>query len=373
MKSDHDSRTKRAPLAMAARIAVAMICSARIAASQPIAETARTPAPHSALRSPPPSDGPLEIHASFLLLSINKIGDEAENIAFSGVLTLVWKDERQAFDPATEGASEKVFSGAYQFNELSPSWYPQVTLANAGGQYDSRATLLRVKPDGTSTLSEHIDAIAKVNLNMWRFPFDRQQLEFIFRAFGFDAHEVTFHTSQDSASADSSLTKVPQWKLESIAASTRTLNAENSNTTRAASAFVVTVDVKRQPLFMLRLVVLPLSLIVILSWSVFWMDRSSVGDRMSVSFVGILTAVAYQITLGGIVPNVSEFTYMNGFLNLSLMLMCATVVINLYVGAVDKRGHHQRGDRIDRRCRWIFPLAYLGLNALALAVAFLLN
>ena len=57
------------------------------------------------------------------------------------------------------------------------------------------------------------------------------------------------------------------------------------------------MDVKRQPLFMLRLVVIPLCLIVMLSWSVFWMDRSSVGDRMAVSFVGILTAVAYQITL----------------------------------------------------------------------------
>ncbi len=373
MKPSHDGHTKRAQFAMAARIAVAIICSAQLAAGQPTIEPPRTSATQSALLGPPPADGPVKVHASFQLLSINKIGDEAENVAFSGVLTLVWKDERQSFDPATEGTSEKVFSGAYQFNEVSPGWYPQVTLANAAGQYDSRAVILRVKPDGTNTLSEQIDAIAKVNLEMWRFPFDRQQLEFVFRAFGFDAHELVFDASQDSASADSSLTKVPQWKLDGVTASKRTLGAENSNAVGTASAFVVTVDVKRQPFFMLRLVVLPLSLIVVLSWSVFWMDRSSVGDRMSVSFVGILTAVAYQITLGGIVPSVSEFTYMNAFLNLSFMLMSATVAINLYVGAVDRRGHHQQGDRIDRRCRWIFPLAYLGLNALALVAAFLVD
>jgi hypothetical protein len=111
-------------------------------------------------------------------------------------------------------------------------------------------------------------------------------------------------------------------------------------------------------------------LIVILSWSVFWMDRSSVGDRMSVSFVGILTAVAYQITLVGIVPNVSYFTLMNGFLNLSFLLMSATVVINLYVGIADRHGH-ERGDRIDRRCRWLFPLIYFGMIATMLIVAVL--
>ena len=123
----------------------------------------------------PESDGPIVVRASFQLLSITEIDDEAEKVAFSGVLTLVWKDARQAFDPAEEGASEKVFSGNYQFNEISPGWYPQVTLANASGQYDSRAVMLRVKPDGTSTLSEEIEAVAKVDLDMRQFPFDRQQ------------------------------------------------------------------------------------------------------------------------------------------------------------------------------------------------------
>ena len=93
---------------------------------------------------------------------------------------------------------------------------------------------------------------------------------------------------------------------------------------------------------------------------------------MSVSFVGILTVVAYQITLVGIVPNVSYITFMNGFLNFSFLLMCATIGVNLYVAAADKRGH-ERGDRIDRCCRWLFPLTYLGLIGLALAAAFLLR
>ena len=328
------------------------------------------PATESSLLGLPKVEGPVVVQASFQLLGISQIEDEAEKVAFSGVLTLVWNDDRQAFDPTRERVTEKVFSGAYQFNEIAPGWYPQVTLANAAGDFNSQAVILRVKPDGTNTLSQEFEAVAKVDIDMRKLPFDRQRLELVFRVFGFDASEVLLRTEPNSASADPSRTELPQWTLEGVAASTRTMNAANTIGTGVASALVVAVDVKRQPLFMLRLVVMPLSLIVVLSWGVFWMDRSSVGDRMSVSFVGILAAVAYQITLVGIVPNVSYFTLMNGFLNLSFLVMCATVVINLYVGAADRRGH-ERGDRIDRRCRWVFPLTYFGLCAIALAVALL--
>ena len=105
----------------------------------------------------------------------------------------------------------------------------------------------------------------------------------------------------------------------------------------------------------------PLSIIVLLSFSVFWMDRSSLGERISVSFIGILTGVSYQQVIGAALPHISYFTLMHAFLILSFLTMCSTVVINLWVGALDKKGQYERGDIIDRRCRWVFPLIYFGL------------
>ena len=352
--------------------ALLALCCCQTAAAQPVAETPQASEGEWALLSPPIVEETIVVHASFQLLSLSQIEDEAEEVTFSGVLTLVWNDARQAFDPAKEGTDEKVFSGAFQFNELSPGWYPQVTLANASGQYDSKAVLLRVKPDGTTTLSEKIEAVAKVDIDMRRLPFDRQSLVLVFRVFGFDANEVVFQAEPDSASDDGSVTKLPQWTLEGIEALVSTHNAANDDKMGNASAFVVTMQVKRLPLFMFRLVVFPMALIVVLSWSVFWMDRSSVGDRMSVSFVGILSAVAYQITLVGIVPNVSYFTLMNEFLNISFLLMCTTVVINLYVAHADRCGS-ERGNRIDYHCRWIFPLVYVVLNAIAIVTSFVFS
>jgi hypothetical protein len=164
---------------------------------------------------------PVPVQASFILLNISAIRDELETVEFSGVLKLVWQDKRQAFDPAKEGAREKVYSGNYQFNELSPSWYPQVTLVNAAGRYESRAVILRVKPDGTSTLTQAIDAVAKMNLDMRRYPFDSHRLEAVFGVLGFDGDEVRLETTPSSAVLPEQRITVPQWTLQGIESSTR--------------------------------------------------------------------------------------------------------------------------------------------------------
>ena len=64
-----------------------------------------------------------------------------------------------------------------------------------------------------------------------------------------------------------------------------------------STQLVVTLDMAREPGHMLRVVVMPLALLVLLTFTVFWMDRESLGDRMDISFIGILSVVAYQIVL----------------------------------------------------------------------------
>jgi hypothetical protein len=318
----------------------------------------------SFLLGPPPGDGPVVVRASFHLRDVNEIDDQAETFEFEGVMTLTWRDERQAFDPAVAGVDEKIFQGGYQFNEVSTGWFPQMVLVNESGSYEKYGVVLRVRPDGTTTLIETIDAVAEADLDLRRYPFDRQRLDAVFEVLGFDTDEVALEAVPDATgsgeNADRSV-RIPQWSLEGVSTSIRDRHVAYAGRRGVASAFVVRMDLRRQPLFMLRLVVLPLGLMVILSWSVFWMERSSLGDRINVSFIGILTAVAYQIVVSEVLPHISYVTLMNGFLQLSFLVMCATVVVNLVVGSLDKRGEVAAGDRVDRRCRWIFPLVYFGL------------
>jgi hypothetical protein len=323
------------------------------------------------LLGPPNAAGPVAVQARFELQDVNEVDDDAETFEFTGVMTLTWHDPRQAFDPAVVGVDEKFFQGEFQFDEISPGWYPQVILVNESGLYQKSGVLLRVRPDGTSTLIETLNAAAKVELDMRRFPFDSHRLEAVFEVLGFDQDEVVMQVESDAGGPSRNDVSVPEWTVTGYGLSVRERAASHAGPRGVASTFVVSVGAQRQSFFIVRLVVIPLMVIVLLSFSVFWMDRSSLGDRINVSFVGILTGVAYQLVMSENLPKISYATLIHGFLNLSFLTMCATVGINLAVGAMDKQGKHEIGDRIDRRCRWIFPLIYFGLIFVMFGVAFL--
>jgi hypothetical protein len=346
----------------------------RLAAAQSAAQSGvdsvRSPERERFLLGPPNGGGPVPVRASFQLNDINEINDEEETFEFTGVLTLRWQDERQAFDPVSAGVDEKVYQGDYQFNEVFTGWFPQVVLVNQSGLYEKHGVVLRVKPDGQLTLIETLNAAAEAELDMRRYPFDSHRLEAVFELLGFDQGEVVLEPESAAFVSLDETVRIPQWIVAGFKASVLDRHAPYAGSQCVAPAFVVSIDVQRKSLFIRRLVVLPLILIVLLSFSVFWMDRSSLGDRNSVSFIGVLTVVTYQLVLGDVLPRISYVTLMNAFLNISFFVMCATVVINLTVGTFDQRGKPEIGDRIDRHCRWLFPLGYFGLIALALGVAF---
>ncbi|MDA2919386.1 hypothetical protein MYX76_07840 [Desulfobacterota bacterium AH_259_B03_O07] len=356
-------------------LVVTLVCCTQMAAANPIvgseSDPPRTGSSEAFLLAPPKEAGPVVVGARFELHDINEINDATETFEFAGVLMLKWHDPRQAFDPAVVGVDEKIFQGGYQFNELSTGWYPQVVLVNESGLYQKSGVVLRVQPDGTSTLIETLNAAAESEVNLIRFPLDGHRLEAVFEVLGFDKDEVLLQVESDGASSLASEVRVPQWTVTGVSASVRDRPASYAGRRGVSSAFVVSVDVQRRPFYTVRLVSFPLFVIVLLSFSVFWMDRSSLGDRLSVSFIGILTAVAFMLVTSEHLPQTSQFTLMHGFLNLSFITMCATVVINLVVGALDKRGESELGDRIDRGCRWVFPLAYFGLLLVMLGVAIL--
>ena len=364
MKSIDELTVPRRFLTMALLAAVAAVLCAGIADP-----AAADPALLS-LPSPTRVGEPVVVQLAFELRDINAIDDEAETFEFEGVLTLEWRDERQAFDPVLEGVDEKLYQGEFQFNEVFTGWFPQVVLVNESGLYENRGVLLRVHPDGTLRLVETVDAAAKTDLDLTAYPFDRQQLEAVFEVLGFDESEVVLEpmaTGGSLAPLPRAAARMPQWELSRVGTSARRHAAPHAGKLGVASTFVVSIEVERASFFMVRLVIFPLLMIVMLSWSVFWMDQSSLGDRISVSFIGILTVVAYQIVLSEILPHISYLTLMNGFLNMSFFVVCASVVASLRVGWLDRNGQTAAGDRIDRRCRWMFPLVYLALLLVVVA------
>jgi hypothetical protein len=317
-----------------------------------------------ALRGPPQSSAPTRVSIGAFVSDVDAVTEQEETFEFEGILTVRWRDPRLAFDAAAAGVPEKVYQGDYQFAEVFDGWWPQLFLANESGQFETQSVLVRVAPDGAVTWTQEFNAVAEMPMQLRRFPFDRQRFEAIFQVLGFGPDRVVLVPDPATTGRMAHGVSIAQWTLHDIDVAARDAHVVYRDGGSApVSQLVVTLDMAREPGHMLRVVMAPLAVLVLLTFTVFWMDRESLGDRMDISFIGILSVVAYQIVVSDHMPAIAYFTLMHGFLYSTYLLLTAGVVVNLVVSKLDQSGRREMGNRVDLTCRWAFPLGFLGLNA----------
>ncbi len=320
----------------------------------------------------PPGDRPVVVKAGFMLYDVNEIEESTETFEFEGALLLSWHDPRQAFDPDAEGVAERVYKGSYQYTELYGGWKPQVFLANESGWLDRQGVVLRIEPDGTVWYVEEIDAVAESPMDLRFFPFDEQLLQIHFKFLGYGIDAVRFEPVEDYSRLlpqQGSAVGNAGWSIGDFAVSAGEDQSAIAGAQAVGQGSTLRIEVlaERRSGYLIRVVVLPLMLIVALSWVIFWMDRESLSNRINISFIALLTVVAFQIMVEQALPAIPDLTLMAGFLAINYLLLAATIVINIRVDQLDRAGRQAEGDVLDLRCRWLFPLLYFIVSPLLLA------
>ena len=97
-----------------------------------------------------------------------------------------------------------------------------------------------------------------------------------------------------------------------------------------------------------------------MAWSTFWLDPESISDRLNISFVGILTIVAYQFVVIDNMPSNSYLTFTDTLLLVSFLITSLTIPHSLYVKSLTEHDKTSTANQYDKVCRWAFPLAYAG-------------
>ena len=318
----------------------------------------------------PPGQKPVEIDAFFFLSDINNISEQNETFEIKGSLELQWKDPRQAFDSTAEGHHYKLFQGTYRFLEVYEGWWPQLVAANSVGNIPLQGVTLKVFHDGTILLVQEIAATLKSSMNLRKYPFDRQQLEIIMEPLSFFASEVMLVSGPDMTDLPMRHLNIAGWDLIGLKAKTKIDIDEDSS--HQYSQLVISLDMKRKPGYTTWLVFIPLTFIILLSSSIYWMDAESLGNRMDISFIGLLTIVAYQAMVESGLPKIDYFTLIHGFVYISYFIMAIFIISNILIDQLNRKKKTELADKIDGHARWIMPIAYIALNFLSATYFFLL-
>ena len=196
--------------------------------------------------------------------------------------------------------------------------------------------------------------------------------------FGNTSDEVILEVDERYAEATNDYVRqeegvnVAGWELRELAMAADETKLNLGGDARNFSRLVTTITIKRQNGQIIWNILFPLLVLVSMVWSIFWLDCDSLSDRLNISFIGVLTIVAYQFVVIDHMPRMSYLTFTDTLLLGSFLITTATIVQRLFLGSLIRQGQQEQAVRIDRHCRWIFPLCYILMIAGQYTVAILL-
>jgi hypothetical protein len=114
-------------------------------------------------------------------------------------------------------------------------------------------------------------------------------------------------------------------------------------------------------------VILPLVLIVIMSWAVFWIDPINASSQVSIAMTSMLTLIAYRFSVDSQLPLLPYMTRLDVFILISTVLVFFSLVEVVATIILDNGQKKKRAKRIDCYCRVIFPALFVGALILIFA------
>ena len=300
----------------------------------------------------PPGPRPVPVDLGVHLLDVPQIREIENTFSIEGYVTLGWRDTRLAFEPAAGEASARVYAGPEALNLLSQAWWPDPIAVNGLGSGDFQRVRIVIEPDGQVRYSASVSAAFKDDFDFRAFPFDRQQLSVVMQSYSWNAEEVALRVDEARTGLDASV-KLPEWELLGMRTSIGRLTDPRDDMHYAR--FSLDIELERKSAYYFWKVILPLLLLVTLSWTVFWMSEESLARRTGVTLTTLLTVVAYQFIVSESLPRLAYLTLLDQLMLLSFASIAATAAVNWSVTPT------QRGApaaAIDRACRWLFPLGY---------------
>ena len=317
------------------------------------------------LLTPPVPNGELvKVEIELRIINIASIDEVKEQFEVDGYLLARWTDPRLTYTPA--GPADRVRE--YSRSDI---WIPYFEMVNGVVPHDRYDISIQGAPDGSINYVERFHAILSSKFELRRFPFDSQALLIVVHPFVRQAGQIEFTSYSREAWAIKEFTQyssLAQWNLQGVGSS---IGHSHLYGNMHAPEARFTINVKRRYNFYLWKVFLPLLLMVLLSWSVFWVEARDLSNQVQIAVTTILTVIAFAFAISATMPRVPYLTYIDAFF-LTCYVFVFLAIVELMVVHLTFR--HQRdadlGVRVQHISRWAVPLAFVLTNVI-LIVRFL--
>lgn len=257
-----------------------------------------------------------------------------------------------------------------------------VEFMNAERLWQFRETDKVVQGDKTY-VTYRVSGTFKGSFDLSRYPFDSQVLELQVEDQALELQDVVLLPDSkmfdgtprdlDRGSRERVL-HLPGWQVTDVRQipDTHTYHTDwggpfptGESSRYSRYTFAVTVAREVTPYIMKFL--LPLVVIVLIAFLVFFIEDEHFGAQVGLGLLSFLSAVIYHAMQSGQLPDVGYLVLIDKFFILSYAIIFLTLVQTVVAHHLHRRGATERATMLDSLCRVLFPVLYVaGVGALLL-------
>jgi len=279
-----------------------------------------------------------------MIRNLSAIDEVKENWQMSGLLIAKWSDPNLRYSAGGHGEL---------YRDLPTTiWKPSFEFTNEVTPTNLRFVDLYAKPDGTVVYTQAFNATLATDLDLRRFPFDAQRLPIVVQARGDDLDRTILKFDpSDSALPKQGYAGLAQWVPVSLTAHLGTVAGSVSR----SSDVEFSLKVQRKPKSYILKFIVPLLLLVIISWVTFWLSHEEFKTReqLQSAVSTLLIIVAFNITATSLLPRTDYITYID-----ALLFTCFIFVIIAIAAIV---GMHLVQNRSEQRALLVRRVAGVAL------------
>jgi hypothetical protein len=252
-----------------------------------------------------------------------------------------------------------------------PGFTPQTEVVNEGTRHSTQFDTTELE-DGFCQRSRRLQSTLRQMFNLRRFPFDEQRLLLEFSDDQFTVRDVRYADAARALGFDLGVREnVPGWKVdEHIEFSHQPRNFALETGAPAYDYASVAVPVSRYVTYHLTKYFLPLLVIVVIAFSVFWVDAEDLSSQVTIGVTCVLAAIAFQLAEASCLPEVSYLTLADRVYAVSYLAIGLAVLETIYSNGLARRGKTKAAAQTDRWCRVLFPAALVAALATSATLAF---
>ena len=291
----------------------------------------------------PDADGPpTEVSVGIFMVDLVRVSDPDQTLTGDFAVAVTWTDPRLAH---LEGCRIP----------LDEIWSPGLGFFNSGKMERSRPRQVSVGPGGSLRYAQRYYGTMASYHNLNDFPFDDQIFRISLVPIEWTDQDIEL-VVDETVTGRRELLNISDWEIEGIQGVISRQSAPARNAYAPSYDFLITAH--RMTGFYLWKVILPLCLIVAMSWCVFWISPELFGPQIGLSATSMLTLIAFIFATTNMVPALGYFTLLDLFIGGSTILVFLALLESLavtYLVSKDKTGLARS---IDLKSRAFYPLAF---------------